>query len=80
MTIYALLCFLLVFRRLGNLVQMVDKMLLCQLLAVTRTNITSFVDETMSDGSSSKRSALFLVKLIFSPKSKFNDVHVVDYY
>ncbi|XP_072028282.1 dynein heavy chain domain-containing protein 1-like [Amphiura filiformis] len=56
-------------RRLGNLVQLVDKMLQCHLLKVTRTNITSFVKDTMSEGITPKRDALFVVKLIFSPKS-----------
>ncbi|XP_071803571.1 dynein heavy chain domain-containing protein 1-like isoform X3 [Asterias amurensis] len=53
-------------RCLGNFVQLVDKILLCHLLSLARTNICQFVNNTMAAGSNAKREALFAAKLIFN--------------
>ena len=58
-------------RCLGNFVQLVDKILLCHLLSLARTNICQFVNNTMAAGSNAKRDALFAAKLIFNDNSKF---------
>ncbi|XP_038044677.1 dynein heavy chain domain-containing protein 1-like [Patiria miniata] len=56
-------------RYLGNFVQLVDQILLCHLLALARTNICHFVNDTMGCGSHGNREALFAAKLVFNEDS-----------
>ena len=51
---------------LGNLVQLLDQLMLSHLVMIARDSVTRFVYETMRTSSNSSREALFEVKLIFS--------------
>ncbi|PIK44242.1 putative dynein heavy chain domain-containing protein 1, partial [Apostichopus japonicus] len=51
---------------LGNFVLLVDQILVSHLLALTRVNICSFIENSMATGPDCDRDALFAAKLIFT--------------
>ena len=53
------------FSRLGNLVQLLDQLVLGHLVMIARDSVMRFVYETMRMSPNSSREALFEVKLIF---------------
>ncbi|XP_041479286.1 dynein heavy chain domain-containing protein 1-like isoform X6 [Lytechinus variegatus] len=55
-------------KRLGNFILLVDQMLVCHLLALTRYNVCTFVRHTMVGTIDAPREALYKAKLNFTSK------------